>query len=133
MTIAIRLPRPDDDDADRSELLPFDLGRFLDALQHTPELPHGFGLHDVQKVPEAWEFLDSDCAMHGYLVELVDGRQLVLEIDQGEDEDVVSIEPLAAGARPVREAADERLAPWYPAHHITLHVAELKLLPRLLS
>ena len=38
MRASFHLPRPDDDDADYSAMLAFDLGRFLDALDHTPEL-----------------------------------------------------------------------------------------------
>jgi hypothetical protein len=128
MTVTIHFPRPASD-GDHSEIMPFDLGRFLDALEHTPALTHGFGLHDVRKIPFAWEFLDLEMPMHGYVVDLVDGRRLGLEVDQQDGQDVVTIEPLAAGGMPLREPADERLAPWYEAHHITLHIAELKLLP----
>jgi hypothetical protein len=132
MTATIRhQPDLEDDDGDYSELMPLDLGRFLGALERTPALEHGFGLHDVHKVDRAWEFLDTDCMSHGYLVELLGGRRLVLEVDQvdGETRDALSIEPLDAGAAPARRPEDERMAPWYEAHHITLHVAELKLLP----
>jgi hypothetical protein len=41
----------------------------------------------------------------------------------------LTIEPLAPGAMPFRRREDEEIVPWYDAHHITLHVAELKLLP----
>jgi hypothetical protein len=129
MTISLRLPRAQDDDGDLSEVMPFDLGRFLDALELTPTLMHGFGLHDVRKVEMAWEFLDSHFPMHGYVVDLIDGRRVYLEVDQQEDGDVVTMELLPAGAMPGRKASDEDMAPWYEAHHITFHIAELKLLP----
>jgi len=136
VTISLYLPRSNDDDADFSELMSFDLGRFLDALEQTPTLAHGFSLHDVHKVELAWEFCDADYPAHGYIVELVDGRRVALDVEQDADQescehgrDVVTIEPLAPGAMPDRRPEDERVAPWYPAHHITLHIVELKLLP----
>jgi hypothetical protein len=61
---------------------------------------------------------------------VVDGRRVALEVQQDDERDVLTIEPLAAGALPVRRPSDESLAPWYEAHHITLHIAELKHLPR---
>jgi len=135
MKIVHLFPRPEDDDADYSERLPFDLGRFLDAIERTPALPGGFGLHDVHKVEQSWEFLDIDSPAHGYLVDLVDGRRVLLEAQQGPDifEDALTIEPVAPGTVPNRRREDEECAPWYEAHHITLHVAELKLLPPLLD
>jgi hypothetical protein len=129
MTTSLHLPRSDDDDADFGEMLPFDLSRFLDALERTPLLEHGFGLHDVRKVEFAWEFLDVDFPAHGYVVDLVDGRRVALEVQQDDGSDIVTIEPLSTGAMPSRRSEDERTAPWYEAHHITLHIAELKLLP----
>jgi hypothetical protein len=127
MTVSPTFPRPDDDAADYSDALSLDLGRFLAALEHTPELEHGFGLHDVHKVELAWEFLDMDYMAPGFVVDLVDGRRVVLEAQQDPESarDLVTIEPLAPGTAP---GADEQ-TPWYPAHHITLHIAELKLLP----
>jgi hypothetical protein len=63
-----------------------------------------------------------------YLVEMVDGRRIVLEMQQIREDDegqnTLTIEPLASGAMPVGRPADERMAPWYPAHHITLHIAD---------
>ena len=115
------------DDADLSKLLPFDLGHFLDALKRTPVVEHGFGLHDVHKVCFAWEFLDTNVATHGYVVDLVEGRRVLLKAEQQAGGDAVSVEPLAPGAMPVRMPEDEHLAPWYKAHHITFHIAELKL------
>jgi hypothetical protein len=87
MTISLHLPGPDDDDGNFTELqpLPLDLGRFLDAIERTPLLEHGFGLHDIHKVEQAWESLDTDYAAHGYLVDLVDGRRIVLEAHQDPD------------------------------------------------
>lgn len=123
-------PSPYDDDGDYSEILALALARFLDAIEQTPILEHGFGLHDVRKVCLAWEFIDSECPANGYLVDLVDGRRIMLEVLTNSDSrDVVTIMPLSPDAMPERRREDETLAPWYEAHHITLHIAELKLLP----
>jgi hypothetical protein len=132
MTIASNFPCPEDDDADYTELLPLDLSRFLDAIERTPAMPGGFGLHDVHKVELAWEFLDMEAPAHGYLVDLVDGRRVLLEAlhdPENEATNTLSIETLASGALPARLPSDESLAPWYKSHHIALHIAELKLLP----
>jgi hypothetical protein len=45
MTIALDFPRPGDDDADYTELLPLDLSGFLNAIDRAPAMPEGFGLH----------------------------------------------------------------------------------------
>lgn len=107
--------------------LPIDVQHFLNALLLVAELEHGFGLHEVERVEEAWQIVDADIASHGFVVALQDGRRVYLEYTADDMSDApgeeIDLSDLAPGMERPDLAEAGYGVHWYRPEQIAFYLA----------